>query len=241
MGVADFPIEIFKKARTQARTVKETSGSGETTPPVPSDTPVPSELAAESIASSANDADGTTSSAASTIGTSSYEGTERLSQDILPSITPMSSTNSITPVTSTPSTTTSLSVQKGSSLKNALRGSLSRARSDSADGGGSSRSGSRERVASPKRSQTSRSSFKKKEFNPSHITLENAGRAGKGVHRIVAAGLKSPMDFTLGIARGFHNAPKLYGDDTVRPQERVTDLQSGLKAAGKVGGSELLI
>jgi len=42
------------------------------------------------------------------------------------------------------------------------------------------------------------------------------------------------MDFTLGLARGFHNAPKLYGDDTVRPQEKVTDLQSGLKAAGKV-------
>ena len=44
------------------------------------------------------------------------------------------------------------------------------------------------------------------------------------------------MDFTLGIARGFHNAPKLYGDDTVRPQEKVTDLQSGLKAAGKEFG-----
>ena len=42
------------------------------------------------------------------------------------------------------------------------------------------------------------------------------------------------MDFTLGLARGFHNAPKLYGDDTVRPQEKVTDFQSGLKAAGKV-------
>jgi hypothetical protein len=42
------------------------------------------------------------------------------------------------------------------------------------------------------------------------------------------------MDFSLGIARGFHNAPKLYGDDTVRPQAKVTDLQSGLKAAGKV-------
>jgi hypothetical protein len=42
------------------------------------------------------------------------------------------------------------------------------------------------------------------------------------------------MDLTLGIARGFHNAPKLYGDDTVRPQEKVTDFQTGLKAAGKV-------
>jgi hypothetical protein len=46
------------------------------------------------------------------------------------------------------------------------------------------------------------------------------------------------MDFSLGIARGFHNAPKLYGDDTVRPQAKVTDLQSGLKAAGKVSKSD---
>jgi hypothetical protein len=45
------------------------------------------------------------------------------------------------------------------------------------------------------------------------------------------------MDFTLGIAKGFHNAPKLYGDDTVRPQAKVTDLQSGLKAAGRVSKS----
>jgi hypothetical protein len=45
------------------------------------------------------------------------------------------------------------------------------------------------------------------------------------------------MDFTLGVARGFHNAPKLYGDDTVRPQAKVTDFQSGLKAAGKAGYS----
>jgi hypothetical protein len=46
--------------------------------------------------------------------------------------------------------------------------------------------------------------------------------------------MKSPLDFTLGLARGFHNAPKLYGDDTVRPQAKVTDFQSGIKAAGKV-------
>jgi hypothetical protein len=66
------------------------------------------------------------------------------------------------------------------------------------------------------------------------LTIDNAVGAAKGAQRIVAAGMKSPMDFTLGIARGFHNAPKLYGDDTVRPQEKVTDMKSGLKAAGKV-------
>lgn len=68
----------------------------------------------------------------------------------------------------------------------------------------------------------------------SHISLEAALGAGKGVSRIVGAGLKSPMDFTLGLARGFHNAPKLYGDESVRTPEKITGFQSGLKAAGKV-------
>ncbi|KAI5844370.1 hypothetical protein DFP73DRAFT_513109 [Morchella snyderi] len=64
------------------------------------------------------------------------------------------------------------------------------------------------------------------------FTLGAALGAGKGVSRIVEAGLKSPMDFSLGLAQGFHNAPKLYGDN-VRDVEKVTGFQSGLKAAGK--------
>jgi len=44
----------------------------------------------------------------------------------------------------------------------------------------------------------------------------------------------APMEFTLSIAQGFHNAPKLYGDDTVRKQDKITGIQSGLKASGKV-------
>lgn len=70
--------------------------------------------------------------------------------------------------------------------------------------------------------------------NSGQISLEAALGAGKGVGRIVGAGLKSPMDFTLSLARGFHNAPKLYGDKSVRPQEKITGIQSGLRAAGKV-------
>ena len=66
------------------------------------------------------------------------------------------------------------------------------------------------------------------------ISLEAALGAGKGIGRIVGAGLKSPMDFTLGLARGFHNAPKLYGDESVRQADKITGIQSGLKAAGKV-------
>ncbi|KFY41168.1 hypothetical protein V494_03176 [Pseudogymnoascus sp. VKM F-4513 (FW-928)] len=87
--------------------------------------------------------------------------------------------------------------------------------------------GSEQRPTPPASKQT------KKQFDPSAITLESAIGASKGISRVVGAGMKSPVDFTLGLARGFHNAPKLYGDDTVRPQERVTDFQSGLKAAGK--------
>lgn len=44
------------------------------------------------------------------------------------------------------------------------------------------------------------------------------------------------MDFSLSLAKGFHNAPKLYGDDTVRKSEPVTDLRSGIMAATKEFG-----
>lgn len=72
-------------------------------------------------------------------------------------------------------------------------------------------------------------------FQPGQISLDAALGAGKGIGRIVGTGLKSPMDFTLSLARGFHNAPKLYGDESVRQAEKITGIQSGLKAAGKVG------
>jgi len=54
----------------------------------------------------------------------------------------------------------------------------------------------------------------------------------KGVPRIIGAGLKSPMSFTYNLARGFHNTPKLWKDETVRPAEMITGFGSGLKAAG---------
>ncbi|ROT34996.1 UDP-Glycosyltransferase/glycogen phosphorylase [Sodiomyces alkalinus F11] len=64
-------------------------------------------------------------------------------------------------------------------------------------------------------------------------TIEKAMAAGDSVSRIVTTGVKSPMNFCLGLARGFRNAPRLYNDDTVRPEEKVTDLSTGLKAAGR--------
>lgn len=64
--------------------------------------------------------------------------------------------------------------------------------------------------------------------------LDTVLGTGKGFQKIVGAGLKSPMDFSLALAKGFHNMPKLYGDDTVREVDRVTGVQSGLKTATKV-------
>lgn len=65
-------------------------------------------------------------------------------------------------------------------------------------------------------------------------TLDAAVGAGKGLSRIVETSLKMPLDFTLGLARGFRNAPKMYGDDTVRPAEKVKGIRSGIKVASKV-------
>jgi hypothetical protein len=58
--------------------------------------------------------------------------------------------------------------------------------------------------------------------------------SNKGVSRIIGTGLRAPMDFTMNLSRGFGNVPKLYGDDTVRPVEKVDGVVSGLEAAGKV-------
>jgi hypothetical protein len=68
------------------------------------------------------------------------------------------------------------------------------------------------------------------------FNLGSAIEAGQGVTRIVSTGVKSPMNFCLGLARGFRNAPKLYNDETVRPTEKVTDLATGIKVAGKEFG-----
>ena len=57
---------------------------------------------------------------------------------------------------------------------------------------------------------------------------------GEIVGRFVGGVLRSPLDLTLTLARGFNNAPKLYGDTTVRKPDKIDNLQSGLKMAGKV-------
>jgi hypothetical protein len=65
------------------------------------------------------------------------------------------------------------------------------------------------------------------------MSAESTINTGKGLARIVGASFKSPMDFSLNVAKGFHNVPKLYGGE-VRQVDKVTDFQSGMKTAAKV-------
>lgn len=54
----------------------------------------------------------------------------------------------------------------------------------------------------------------------------------KGVRRAGGALVRLPMDLSLSVAQGFHNAPRLYGDNTVRRPNRISGFHSGVRAAG---------
>lgn len=58
------------------------------------------------------------------------------------------------------------------------------------------------------------------------------GKVSKSAKRAASAIVRAPVDLAMALAQGFHNAPRLYGDDTVRRPLRVTGFHSGLRAAG---------
>ncbi|KIW14656.1 hypothetical protein PV08_07440 [Exophiala spinifera] len=57
--------------------------------------------------------------------------------------------------------------------------------------------------------------------------------AVKGTLRIGKAAARAPGAFTLAMARGAHNVPRLWGDTTVRTQRQVTGISSGVKEGVK--------
>jgi hypothetical protein len=69
---------------------------------------------------------------------------------------------------------------------------------------------------------------------PPQVKGTKRSRTKKGLKRLGAMPFKMTTELTAGLAQGLRNAPKLYGDKTVRPPEKITGWQSGLKAAGKV-------
>lgn len=92
------------------------------------------------------------------------------------------------------------------------------------------------RTRSPGANSTgSRSSSRRRALSAA-TTVEAAVGTSRNVGRIVTTGVKSPMNFCLGLAKGFRNIPRLYNDDTVRSIEKVTDFNSGVRVAGKEFG-----
>ncbi|EQL34730.1 hypothetical protein, variant 1 [Blastomyces dermatitidis ATCC 26199] len=88
-------------------------------------------------------------------------------------------------------------------------------------------------ASSPERDGSVPRIHKRKSSEIRNIRAADIVLAGQTAKRMINMGLKSPMGFSLGVAKGFHNAPKLYGDTTVRESPKVTGFHSGLKAAGK--------
>ena len=68
----------------------------------------------------------------------------------------------------------------------------------------------------------------------SKFALEKVSGRQNSVGRVLISGLKFPMDFILHVAKGFHNAPQLYGDTSVRPLHKIEGLKSGLEASARV-------
>jgi UDP:flavonoid glycosyltransferase YjiC (YdhE family) len=80
------------------------------------------------------------------------------------------------------------------------------------------------------------SSLSKLEEPEEDLAEELAHDAGAGFRKTGGAIARFPMNFSLALTQGFHNAPRLYGDETVRRPPRVTGFHSGLRA----GRDELL-
>ena len=81
------------------------------------------------------------------------------------------------------------------------------------------------------RTETEVSNFSQN--NPHKTTAQILHNSVHEVAEPAAAAAKLPMDLFLGVANGFHNLPRLYGDDTVRRPVRIDGLRSSLSAAGR--------
>ncbi|KAI9842751.1 MAG: hypothetical protein M1837_006934 [Sclerophora amabilis] len=225
MGVADFPMDIFKALKhkphghspshSKSKEGGKSDSSGSETPNV------------EFQSGNAGSSDPTSGpqSPSSPVGRTDSNTSEAHSLDPTSAILPPGVDHLQSPVSTGGEPMSPTKSQRSSkshvrAMSSVMRSHSSRSRSHSRDGS-TTPSGSSRKQAEPFGEQ---------------MSLEAALGAGKGVGRIVEAGLKSPMDFTLGLARGFHNAPKLYGDKTVRPEDKVTGFQSGIKAATREFG-----
>lgn len=210
MGVADFPIETLKAMKIHPDAAKKKSIDTESNQDAKSAKPK------SASAHSSDESSPLTRHSTTTTETAMSSG------DATPATSRNNSTfnfqESLARLPSSPASPDGrLSRQQiTSSMHDALSGQLA----------------PRQRSRSRSRSNSRRGSRSTADKDPDTGNLmETAVGTSKGVRRIVDAGITAPMDFTMAVTKGFHNAPKLYGDDTVRKQPKVDDMKSGMKAA----------
>lgn len=232
LGVADFPIETLKALKIHPDAAKKKKVESERASSSTDGTVVGSDTSVKSSKSGrtsprGNDMDEVNRSLNEETTTNSIMSSpitsRRGSQSTLATTAtgPAPSFNlqeSLSRIKTPPMMSPRASGSMSSSMADALRGQLGEAKKTR------SRSGSRPRSPSAPAGPDINS------------RLDQATGTVKGVSKIVGAGLQSPLDFTMGLSKGFHNAPKLFGDDTVRKAENVTDFKSGLRAATKEFG-----
>ncbi|WPH03180.1 Hypothetical protein R9X50_00605600 [Acrodontium crateriforme] len=211
LGVADFPIETLKALKIHPDAAKKKH--------VEHDTDVSSTHSSHESGDKTPSGSGPYNSSmkSETASTRSSPASSRTNstfnfQESLATVNTPPSPGSLTPRSSIPA-----------SMAEALHGKFS-----STAGHSQSRSRSHSRTRS--------SSSHRRGHSEYCNAVDTALGTGKGVSRIIGAGFNAPMEFTMGVAKGFHNAPKLYGDDTVRKSDHVTDFKSGVKAATKEFG-----
>ncbi|CAI6339781.1 unnamed protein product [Periconia digitata] len=213
MGVADFPIETLKLLNIHPDSAKSSKGKGK----------------------AKQSTDG--SSTQDKLGTGSVQDSAASSSTTLPGLaTPDSSNSTEMP---SPSHKNSFMAEAMASSSQVSRPSSpgGHRRLLSRDNSGFSRSRRSSTATEEQPSTQTRPAFDFRSSSNKMNARMNADSlvgTGKGIGRIVGAGFKSPMDFSMNVAKGFHNVPKLYGAE-VRQVDKVTDFNSGVRTAAKFG------
>lgn len=247
MGVADFPVATLKalaihpdsaKGKGKGKAKEGDDASVETG----SSTTLTATTRSTSIDQprSSLSSEITGSTPATTPGTlTPVVSKESRSSDVLTRESSASSGGTLSPATSEERTSRgNIRSPRGGSMAEALRSLPEESRPRSLSRGRSGSSPHRRSNSMSKKKPSHTSTWTEGTHSPGPDLLDTAYGTGKGISKISGSLLKSPMDVLLGISKGFHNMPKLYGEE-VRQTDRVTGIKSGFRVAGKVCASFL--
>lgn len=67
-----------------------------------------------------------------------------------------------------------------------------------------------------------------------NFMTEAASQGSRMSKKLINLLIWLPTDLSLSLSKGFHNAPKLYHDQTVKATPKVIGVRSGFRAAGQV-------